>query len=344
MLLDPDSPVWAEQAPPVFWADFQTSKGRFVVEVHRDWAPHGADRFYNLVRNGFYDDMRISRVRAGFIAQFGLSGDPAITAAWEGHTIPDDPVRQSNTRGYVAYAMTGPDTRLTQVYINYGDNSRLDVQGFAPFGRVVEGMEVVDRFYSGYGENAGGGMRGGKQGPVKAGGNAYLDKEYPNLDRITSATVVIKDFPTPAIAWQPRHYVALRTDVPIAVDGRLVEASWQEVSWTDEFVDIEGSARPSPRFSTRAKMLWDDSFLYVAAQMEEPDVWATLTQRDAVIYHDNDFEIFIDPDGDTHSYYELEVNARGTEWDLFPVKPYRDGGVSSGSGMFMSNLPWQRSL
>ncbi len=330
-LLDPDAPVWSEAAPPVFRADFETSKGNFVVEVHRDWAPHGADRFYNLVRNGFYDDMRISRVRAGFIAQFGLSGDPAITKAWEGRTIPDDPVLQSNTRGYVSYAMTGPDTRLTQVYINYDDNSRLDAGGFAPFGRVVEGMEIVDRFYSGYDENAGGGMRGGKQGQVKAGGNAYLDREFPELDRIETAKVIVEGFPEPAIAWRPRHYVAHRSDAPIVIDGKITESSWRKVPWTEDFLDIEGPAGRVPRFRTRTKMLWDDKFFYVAADMEEPAVWATLRQRDAVIYHDNDFEIFIDPDGDTHEYYELEVNALGTEWDLFLVKPYRDGGPALNS-------------
>ncbi|MFH1567506.1 MAG: carbohydrate-binding family 9-like protein [Gemmatimonadota bacterium] len=125
---------------------------------------------------------------------------------------------------------------------------------------------------------------------------------------------------------EPRHYVAYRALGDLRLDGRLDEPSWQRAPWTEAFVDIEGDVRPQPRFRTRAKILWDDTYLYIAADLEEPDVWATLTERDAVIYHDNDFEVFIDPDGDTHQYYEFEINALGTEWDLFLVKPYRDGG------------------
>jgi hypothetical protein len=138
--------------------------------------------------------------------------------------------------------------------------------------------------------------------------------------------------PTPGEAleepgeWNPETYVAYRTDTPIVIDGRLDDAAWMSAVWTSWFVDIEGSGRPAPQFDTRAKMLWDDGYFYVSAQLEEPDVWAKLTKRDAMIYHDNDFEVFIDPDGDTHQYYELEINAFGTEWDLFLVKPYRDGG------------------
>ncbi|MFH1573007.1 MAG: carbohydrate-binding family 9-like protein [Acidobacteriota bacterium] len=124
----------------------------------------------------------------------------------------------------------------------------------------------------------------------------------------------------------PRHYIASRTAGLLSIDGKLDEPSWQRAPWTEYFVDIEGEDRRQPRFSTRAKMLWDDEYFYVAADLEEPHVWATLTERDATIYHDNDFEVFIDPDGDTHQYYEFEINAHGTEWDLFLVKPYRDGG------------------
>ncbi len=176
-------------APETYRVRFETTQGTFVVEVQRALAPHGADRFYELVRSGFYDDSRIFRVRAGFIAQFGIAGDPAVEARWQSKTIPDDPVRASNVRGTIAYAMTAPHTRATQVYINLGDNSRLDAQGFAPFGRVIEGMDVVDRFYSGYGEAAGGGMRGGKQEPVMRGGNRYLDQAFPRLDHIATATL-----------------------------------------------------------------------------------------------------------------------------------------------------------
>jgi hypothetical protein len=129
-----------------------------------------------------------------------------------------------------------------------------------------------------------------------------------------------------AMPFAPRHYVAFRTPSPITVDGKLDDPSWTLAPWTETFVDIEGSRRPQPRFRTRAKMLWDDNWFYIAAEMEEPDVWGTLTERDSVIFRDNDFEVFIDPDGDTQAYYELEVNALGTPWDLMLIKPYRDGG------------------
>jgi homoserine O-acetyltransferase len=146
------------------------------------------------VRTGFFDDSRFYRVRAGFIAQFGLPGEPRVTAVWVDRAMPDDPVVQSNTRGTIAYAMTGPDTRTTQLYINLADNSQLDEQGFAPIGRIVEGMEqVVDSLYAEYDEAAGGGMRGGQQGKIVAGGNAHLDAEFPNLDKLIKATVVRPD-------------------------------------------------------------------------------------------------------------------------------------------------------
>ena len=193
-LLDPTHAIWSESAPAVFQARFGTSKGNFVVEVHRDWAPRGADRFYNLVRTRFFDDSRFYRVRAGFIAQFGLPGDPRVTAVWVDHALRDDSVVQSNVRGTIAYAMTGPDTRTTQLYINLADNSRLDEQGFAPIGRIVEGMEqVVDNLYAEYDEAAGGGMRGGQQGKIIAGANTHLDAEFPNLDKLIKATVVRPD-------------------------------------------------------------------------------------------------------------------------------------------------------
>jgi len=132
-------------------------------------------------------------------------------------------------------------------------------------------------------------------------------------------------FPIPAIEYQPRQYVCYRTTENIEIDGEISESAWRKANQTEAFVDIEGSLKPNPRFATHARMLWDSSYFYIAAQMEEPHLWATLTERDAVIYHDNDFEVFIDPDGDTHEYYELEINALGTEWDLLLMKPYRDG-------------------
>lgn len=136
----------------------------------------------------------------------------------------------------------------------------------------------------------------------------------------------IAPFPRPQITYDPRRYVCYRTETPIAIDGRADDAIWQTADWTESFVDIEGNLKPAPRFETRAKMLWDSTFLYIYAELEEPDVWGTLTRRDAVIFYDNDFEIFIDPDGDTHQYYELELNALNTVWDLLLIKPYRDGG------------------
>ncbi len=155
----------ASHAPAHYRARFETSRGVFMVEVERSWAPLGADRFWALVRSGYYDGVRINRVVAGFIAQFGVHGDPAVNAVWRGFHVADDSARQSNVRGTIAFATTGPETRNTQVYINLVDNLRLDSQGFAIFGRIAEGMDVVDRLYSGYGENAGGGMRAGHQGP-----------------------------------------------------------------------------------------------------------------------------------------------------------------------------------
>ena len=189
-LLDPRHELWSRHAPEVFGARFETTRGAFTVEVVRAWAPLGADRFHGLVAAGFFDDSRFFRVVPGFIAQFGIAGDPAVTAIWKDRTIADDPARQGNSRATVAYAMTGPGTRATQLYINLADNRRLDAQGFAPCGRVIAGMEVVDRLYSGYGETAGGGMRGGRQGQLLAGGNAFLDAAFPRLDRILRARLL----------------------------------------------------------------------------------------------------------------------------------------------------------
>ena len=178
-----------EQAPPVYKVEFDTSKGPFVIEVHRDWAPNGADRFYNLVKNGFYDDVRFFRVIEGFMAQFGVNGDPKVSAAWREARIKDDPVKVSNKRTFVTFATAGPNTRTTQVFVNYGDNSNLDSQGFSPLGQVVSGMKVVDSLYGGYGEGAPGG-RGPNQARVQSDGNAYLASAFPNLDYVKKATVV----------------------------------------------------------------------------------------------------------------------------------------------------------
>ena len=168
-----------EQAPAQYKVKFDTSKGVFVIDVHRDWAPNGADRFYNLVKNGFYDNVRFFRVISGFMVQFGINGDPRLSAPWREARIKDDPVMQSNKRGYITYAMAGPNTRTTQVFINFGDNASLDSQGFAPFGRVIQGMDVVDKLNAEYGEGAPRG-RGPDQGRIQTEGNAYLDKDFPS--------------------------------------------------------------------------------------------------------------------------------------------------------------------
>lgn len=177
-----------EQAPATFKASFDTSAGAFVVDVHRDWAPLGADRFYNLVKRGFYDDVRFFRVLPGFMAQFGINGDPSISAVWRGAQIQDDPVKQSNKKGYITYAMGGPNTRTTQLFINLVDNVRLDTSGFSPFGQIVSGMNVVEKIFGGYGEGAPNGA-GPDQGTLQMQGNPYLAKQFPKLDYIKTLTL-----------------------------------------------------------------------------------------------------------------------------------------------------------
>ncbi|HIE61297.1 MAG TPA: peptidylprolyl isomerase [Microbacterium sp.] len=185
ILLDTSHPAWSEPAPDTFRAHLETTRGTFVLEVVRAWAPLGADRFYNLIRHGYYDDVRFHRTVPGFITQWGVSGDPEVNAVWYDHRMADDPAVASNVRGTLAFAFTEPGTRSTQVYISMVDNSRLDAQGFSPFARVVEGMEsVVDSIYSGYGEDSGGGVRQGDQSRIVTEGNAYLDAEFPELDRL----------------------------------------------------------------------------------------------------------------------------------------------------------------
>jgi peptidyl-prolyl cis-trans isomerase A (cyclophilin A) len=172
-----------EQAPPSYKAKFETSKGNFVVEVHRDWAPKGADRFYNLVKNGFFDDARFFRVVPDFMVQFGINGDPAIQKNWANASIPDDPTTKSNKKGYLTFANRGPNSRSTQLFINFKDNAFLDKQpGFAPFGEVVSGMDIVEKITSQYGEKP-------NQGMIQSDGNAYLNKEFPKLDYIKKASI-----------------------------------------------------------------------------------------------------------------------------------------------------------
>ena len=177
-----------EQAPASYKVKFDTTKGTFVIQVTRAWAPHGADRFYNLVKNGFFDNVRFFRVISGFMVQFGINGDPQLSARWRQAQIPDDPVTQSNKRGMITFATAGPNTRTTQVFINFADNTNLDGMGFAPFGRIVSGMNVVDSLNAEYGEGAPRG-RGPDQSRLQNEGNAYLAKEFPRMDFVKKATI-----------------------------------------------------------------------------------------------------------------------------------------------------------
>jgi peptidyl-prolyl cis-trans isomerase A (cyclophilin A) len=175
-----------EKAPDTFKVRLVTTKGEVVIQASRSWAPYGVDRFYNLVKIGYFDNTAFFRVRPGFIAQFGINGDKEVNRAWVNAQIPDDPVKESNRRGYVSFATAGPDTRTTQLFVNYRDNSSLDQQGFAPIGRVLQGMPVLESLYSGYPEGPPYG-KGPNQKLIEAGGNAYLERSFPKLDYIKSA-------------------------------------------------------------------------------------------------------------------------------------------------------------
>jgi len=171
-----------EKAPETYKVDFDTNKGKFVVQVTRAWSPNGADRFYNLVKSGFFSDVRFFRAIPNFMVQFGIHGDPAVSAAWRMARITDDPAKESNKRGYITFATAGPNTRTTQVFINFKDNAFLDSQGFSPFGQVISGMDVVDHIYTGYADTP-------NQGQIQAEGNAYLTKSFPQMDYIKTATI-----------------------------------------------------------------------------------------------------------------------------------------------------------
>ena len=176
-------------APATFDVNFVTTRGDFTVHVTREWAPNGADRFYNLVKNHFFDGAAFFRVVPGFMVQFGLSADPKISAAWQSARIKDDPVTHSNKPGFITFATAGPNTRTTQLFINYGDNAFLDGQGFAPFGQVTDdGMKVVQQIFSGYGETP-------NQGLISAQGKAYLEQKFPKLDTIKTARIATNGAP-----------------------------------------------------------------------------------------------------------------------------------------------------
>jgi peptidyl-prolyl cis-trans isomerase A (cyclophilin A) len=177
-----------ERVPDIYKVKFETSKGDFVVEVTHEWAPHGADRFHELVQAKFYDEARFFRVLPDFVVQFGIAAEPKTSALWRDLRIPDDPVKQGNKKGTVTFATSGPASRTTQVFINLGDNDRLDEMGFSPFGRVVSGMDVIEQFYKGYGEGAPRG-NGPRQDRIQSEGNEYLAREFPRLDYIKQARV-----------------------------------------------------------------------------------------------------------------------------------------------------------
>jgi cyclophilin family peptidyl-prolyl cis-trans isomerase len=190
VLLHPDAAAVNQEAPAHFIAHLDTSKGVIEFDCTRDWAPHGADRFYNLIRAGYYDDVYFTRVVKDRWAQFGINGTPAIANAWRSATFPDDPFKHTNARGTIAFAFAVKNGRTTQVFINLRDNSAThDIEPFVPFGNVSAGMDVVDALYNGYGDNAGGGIRGGKQDPLFEGGNAFIAQTYPKLDHIIKATI-----------------------------------------------------------------------------------------------------------------------------------------------------------
>jgi len=175
-----------ETAPDKFQVKFETSKGDFIVDITRAWSPNGADRFYNLVKNGYYDNCKFFRDIEGFMVQFGINGNPKLNAVWNRAQIKDDPVKQSNTKGYITFAKSSmPNSRTTQVFINFGDNSRLDTDGFAPFGKVTKGMNIVESLYNKYGDKP-----SAAQGQIQTEGNAFLEKNFPNLDYIKTATII----------------------------------------------------------------------------------------------------------------------------------------------------------
>jgi cyclophilin family peptidyl-prolyl cis-trans isomerase len=191
LLLHPDSGVFTKQAPPIFNVLLETTKGNIMMEVRREWAPNGADRFYNLVRYGYYNNTAFFRVRDRTWAQFGIASTPGIAQLWRTKTIPDDPRKVSNDRGTVAFAFKDPNGRTTQVFINLRNNSpTLDAQQFAPFAKIIQGMDIADALYASYGESSGGGIRAGHQDLIFAGGSAYLKQHFPKLDYIKRAVIL----------------------------------------------------------------------------------------------------------------------------------------------------------
>lgn len=190
VLLQPDHPEMSRRAPDLTFVRFDTTRGVMRLEMRREWAPYGVDRFYNLVRHGYYDDAAVFRIRPGTWAQFGIHAEPRISQRWRNRAIPDDPRVLSNVRGTVAFAFKDPNGRTTQAFVNLKDNSAThDAEPFVPFAKIVDGIDVADAWFDGYGEAAGGGIRAGKQDPVFLGGNEYLRRNFPRLDYIRTATI-----------------------------------------------------------------------------------------------------------------------------------------------------------
>ncbi|MBS1664861.1 MAG: peptidylprolyl isomerase [Bacteroidetes bacterium] len=193
MLLHPDNIAFKKQAPPEYQVLLTTTKGDILMEVRREWSPNGADRFYHLVRLGYFNNAAVFRISKGTWAQFGVASDPKVAQAWRHQNIPDDPRVLPNLRGTVDYAFKDPNGRTTQMFINLKDNrSTHDAEPFVPFAKVISGMEVADSLYNGYGEKSGGGIRGGKQDSLFAEGNAWLTRNFPKLDYIKKARIIKK--------------------------------------------------------------------------------------------------------------------------------------------------------
>jgi peptidyl-prolyl cis-trans isomerase A (cyclophilin A) len=239
-----------ETAPDSFDAKFETSKGDVIFACTREWAPHGVDRFYNLIKIGFFDDMALFRVKKGFVVQWGIHGTPEVAAAWQTANLPVDPVKQSNTRGMLTYAMAGsPTTRSTQLFINYGNNANLDRMGFAPICKVSEGsMAVTEQFYGGYDEQL-----TSKQGEIQAKGNAYLRAEWPELDYIKRASIV-GDAGSPAQpAAQPAQEEGSNTTIIVVVVAALAIGAFVLLRRKDDDAPQPKADKPQPKHGAKKR-------------------------------------------------------------------------------------------
>jgi peptidyl-prolyl cis-trans isomerase A (cyclophilin A) len=235
-------------APATYTLDVVTTKGDFVIDVHRDWAPNGADRLFNLAKSGFYSDVAFFRAIDNFMVQFGIHGDPSVSGVWKKARIKDDPAKESNTRGRVTFATAGPNTRTTQMFVNYKNNAMLDNQGFTPVGEVSEGMDIVDSLYKGYGEGAPRG-RGPSQPRMQGEGNTYLKADFPELDYIVSMTVREAEVEGDAVEAEVAEVEAEVAEV----EGDAVEAAVAEAPEADaEVAEVEGDVAEAPEANAAA--------------------------------------------------------------------------------------------